>query len=97
MLFFSLDRLPQVKVIFDKEANKKEIPDLIINVEEFIGIKSPKAKGKRVTSKAIKKIEFIEPLPFEEPDDESTEEKENEDTQIVEKDFLTRRRTKIKT
>ncbi len=70
MLSYSLDWLPQVKVLFDATKNNKEIPDLIINVEEFIGIKSPKAKGKRITAKAIKKIEFIEPLPYEESEDE---------------------------
>lgn len=88
MVSFSMDWLPQVKVIFNAEANKKEIPDLIINVEEFIGIKSPKAKGKRVTAKAIKKIDFIEPLPYEEPEDEVVAEKDNEDIQIEENDHL---------
>ncbi len=70
MLSYSLDWLPQVKVLFDAAANKKDIPDLIINVEEFIGIKSYKAKGKRITAKATKKIEFIEPIPYEEPEEE---------------------------
>ncbi|MBC8487877.1 MAG: DNA gyrase/topoisomerase IV subunit A [Bacteroidetes bacterium] len=60
--------LPQLKIIFDAKANNKEIPDKVINVEEFIGVKSPKAKGKRITTNAIKKIEFIEPLSYEEPE-----------------------------
>ncbi len=68
----SENRLPQLKIIFDTKANNKEIPDKVINVEEFIGVKSPKAKGKRITTNAIKKIEFIEPLPYEEPE-ESTD------------------------
>jgi topoisomerase-4 subunit A len=88
MVSFSIDWLPQVKVIFNAEANKKEIPDLIINVEEFIGIKSPKAKGKRITAKATKHIKFIEPLPYEEPEDEVAAEKDNEDIQIEENDHL---------
>ncbi|MCD4731583.1 MAG: DNA gyrase/topoisomerase IV subunit A [Bacteroidales bacterium] len=95
MLSFSLDWLPQVKVIFDPETNKKEIPDLIINVEEFIGIKSPKAKGKRVTAKAIKKIEFINPLPYEEAEDEGGVEKDDEDIQIVENDSLPKVESKV--
>ncbi|MBN2175033.1 MAG: DNA gyrase/topoisomerase IV subunit A [Bacteroidales bacterium] len=63
----SLDFRPQLKIFFDKEKNEKEIPDLVINVEEFIGVKGVKAKGKRITTKAISKVEFIEPLPYEIP------------------------------
>ena len=68
LLAFSLDQLPQVKITFDEKANKKDIPDEVINVEEFIGIKSAKAKGKRITAKFTRSIEFIDPIPFEEPD-----------------------------
>jgi topoisomerase-4 subunit A len=61
----SQDWLPQVKVVFDTKANKKELPDIIVNAAEFIGVKSAKAKGKRITIKVPGKIEFIEPLPYE--------------------------------
>ncbi len=61
----SQDWLPQVKVVFDSKANKKELPDMIVNAAEFIGVKSAKAKGKRITVKVPGKIEFIEPLPYE--------------------------------
>lgn len=84
MLSYSLDWLPQVKVVFDTAANKKEIPDLIINVEEFIGIKGFKAKGKRITTKATKKIEFIEPLPYEEPEEKLEEKTDFQETQVAE-------------
>jgi hypothetical protein len=63
----SQDWLPQVKVVFDSKANNKELPDLIVNAAEFIGVKSAKAKGKRITVKVPGKIEFIEPLPYEPP------------------------------
>lgn len=69
----SQDWLPQVKVAFDPNANKKELPNLIINASEFIGVKSAKAKGKRITTKVAGKIEFIEPLPFEPPVAENQE------------------------
>jgi len=73
---FSLDWLPQLKIIFDAKGNNKEFPDEIINVAEFIGLKSPKAKGKRLTAKVIKKVEFIGPLPYDEPEEsaDTTEE-----------------------
>jgi topoisomerase-4 subunit A len=78
LVAFCLDRLPQVQVRFNEKVNKKEIPNVIIRVDEFIGIKSAKAKGKRITTKAVDKIEFIDPLPYEEPAEESGEKEDTE-------------------
>jgi len=64
MVTFSLDWIPQLEIIYDAKANDKEIPNEVINVAEFIGVKSPKAKGKRLSTKIIKKVDFIEPLPY---------------------------------
>jgi topoisomerase-4 subunit A len=64
----SLDYLPQLKITFDTKANGKEIPDEVIDIAEFIAIKGVKAKGKRLSSKIVKKVEFIEPLPYAEPE-----------------------------
>ena len=69
----SLDYLPQLKMIFDTKANGKEIADEIVNVAEFIGIKSYKAKGKRLTNYSVSKFEFIEPLPYVEPEEENAD------------------------
>jgi topoisomerase-4 subunit A len=74
MLSYSLDFRPQIKVIFDNTDVKKPSEDEIIDVEEFIGVKGEKAKGKRITIKATKKINFIEPLPYEEEAPEREEE-----------------------
>lgn len=63
----SLDPLPQVKISFDPSAGRKPIPNLILNADEFIGVKSPKAKGKRITTKTPLNVGFIEPLPYDEP------------------------------
>lgn len=71
LLTFSFDRRPQLNVVYDSKANKKEIDDELINVEEYIGIKSEKAKGKRLTNYAVKLVEFTEPLPFEEEANEN--------------------------
>jgi len=73
MLSYSLDFRPQIKVIFDNTDVKKPSDDEIIDVEEFIGVKGEKAKGKRITIKATKKIGFIEPLPYEEAVSEQLE------------------------
>jgi topoisomerase-4 subunit A len=47
-------------------------PDDELNVEEFIGIKSYKAKGKRLSTREIDSFQFLE--PFEpEPSEEAPE------------------------
>lgn len=78
LLAVSLDYLPQVKVVFDSKLNPRPYTPEIINVAEFLDIKSFKAKGKRVSNLAISRVNFIEPLPWEPPapesDDESLEE-----------------------
>jgi topoisomerase-4 subunit A len=51
---------PQFKVIFGGKDAKKE--PLLIDVEQFIGEKSYKAKGKRISVFQIENIEEIEPV-----------------------------------
>ena len=58
----SLNACPQLRVVFDAKANKKEIEDLIVDPVEFIAVKGFKAKGKRLSNHAIKKVEWLEPL-----------------------------------
>jgi topoisomerase-4 subunit A len=43
---------------------------LEIDAEQFIGVKSFKAKGKRITTLTIEKVEELEPLRFPEPEEE---------------------------
>jgi topoisomerase-4 subunit A len=69
LIAFSLDYLPQLLIVFDTKKNGKEYEDEIINVDEFIGIKGITAKGKRITTKFTKKLHFIEPLPYETPEE----------------------------
>lgn len=64
------DELPRLEVSY-KGAHASR-PEDIIDVAEFIGIKSHRAKGKRITTFDVKKIKFIEPLtPPEKPTSES--------------------------
>ena len=49
---------------------------LEIEVEEFIGVKSYKAKGKRITTFAVESITELEPLRFPEVKEEKPEEQE---------------------
>ncbi|MCK4569440.1 MAG: DNA gyrase/topoisomerase IV subunit A [Bacteroidales bacterium] len=73
LLAYSLDYLPVLEVKFDEKANGKPIDDLKLEAADFIGIKSYKAKGKRLTAHAVKRIEFLDPLPYEPPQDETAE------------------------
>ncbi len=72
LLDISLDYRPQLEVKFENDSRGNTVEDEIIDVEEFIGIKGHKAKGKRVTNKDTRSIAFIEPLPYAEESDGET-------------------------
>ena len=61
----SEDRWPQLEVSF-KGKNAGKEPELI-DVDEFIGKKGFRAKGKKVSSLEVKNVVFVEPLVKEEP------------------------------
>jgi topoisomerase-4 subunit A len=56
---------PRIETVFGGNDSFRE--PLIIDVEEFIGVKSFKAKGKRITTFEIADIREIEPERFPEP------------------------------
>ncbi|MBI9038220.1 MAG: DNA gyrase/topoisomerase IV subunit A [Bacteroidales bacterium] len=86
ILNFSIDHFPVIKVTFDECTNKKVLEE-IINIHEFIGIKSYKAKGKRISTYEVKSIKMLEPLPYEENEDLITNKSEKEN--ISEQEILT--------
>ncbi len=61
LLSMSEDKYPRVKITFKENGKKTKAPEFI-DVEEFIGIKGFKAKGKRATTLDVETIEFVEPL-----------------------------------
>jgi topoisomerase IV subunit A len=66
--YFSFSTYPRVALEFNKMGKLDRQPQEI-NLEEFIGIKGYKAKGKRLSSAPPKKIINLEPLPEpEEPE-----------------------------
>jgi topoisomerase-4 subunit A len=70
LLAYSMDFLPVLKVSFDEKANGKAIDPLKLEAAEFIGLKSYKAKGKRLSTNTIKQIKFLMPKPYEYPEEE---------------------------
>ncbi len=61
----STDWKPRVELVFVKEKGKDRKVE-IINISDFINIKGEKALGNKLTSKKIKEINLLEPLPYEE-------------------------------
>ena len=75
MVTFSVDTFPRLEVVYDESA-KKKVESEIVEVDEFIGVKGYKAKGKRITTSEVKTFRWLEPLP--EPEDaESDDENES--------------------
>lgn len=79
-----MDFYPRLEVTYTADSGKK-IQSEIIEVEDFIGVKSSKAKGKRITTFAVEKFTWLAPLKPdpEEPvsDSEATEVAEPDDRQ----------------
>ena len=80
----STDWKPQVELVFVKEKGKDRKTE-IINIEEFISVKGEKALGNKLTSKKVKEINLLEPLPYTEEVIEIVEEEIIEKSESVEK------------
>ncbi len=68
VILFSLDYLPRLEMeIVKRDGNEMEV----VLLADFIGVKSYKAKGKRLSNKEVRKVKLIDPLPYKPPVDES--------------------------
>ncbi len=83
LIWFSETPFPRIQVMFGGNDNFRE--PLVIEVDEFIGVKSYKARGKRLTTFEIDEIIELEPTKFppppeiiEEPEIENNDEDEPE-------------------
>ncbi|OQA97241.1 MAG: DNA gyrase subunit A [Bacteroidetes bacterium ADurb.Bin217] len=54
------DTYPQLQIQFGGKHSSREIE--LVDVDEFIGVKGVKARGKRITTFTVKTMTFIEPL-----------------------------------
>ena len=73
---------PRIQVTFGGSDAFREA--LEIDVEDFIGVKSYKAKGKRITTFAVEQISELEPIRF--PEETEAVEAEPEESQIEDPD-----------
>ena len=67
----SVDELPRLLLSYKVSDAGNSFPDDEVNVEEFIGIKSYKAKGKRLSTREIDSWQFLEPFDPEPKEDET--------------------------
>ena len=68
MVLFTADPYPRLEMIFDMKLKTKGNESEEITAHEFIGVKGYKAKGKRLSLHAVKKIAWLDSLQIEEPD-----------------------------
>ena len=67
---------PRIKVSFGGNDAFRE--PMVIDIEEFVGVKGFKAKGKRIANWTLDKVEELEPTRFPEPK-ETEDDNENKD------------------
>lgn len=68
LVTYSLATYPRLEVVYDMVNSNKKIESEIIEVTDFIGVKGYKAKGKRISTSAIKEVRWLDPLPEPEPE-----------------------------
>ncbi|MEH6680101.1 MAG: DNA gyrase/topoisomerase IV subunit A [Sediminicola sp.] len=79
----SADWRPVVEVEFVKPRGKEPRPNQKIDLEGFIAIKGIKALGNVLTADKVKSVNALDPLPYEEP-----EEQEPEDMEVVDEESV---------
>lgn len=85
LMLVSMDYLPQLEVKYYKK-DPKEILTEVISVAEFVEIQGVKARGKKIGMGHVKSLKWLEPLPYEEPEEMSVnnEEMTEEDDDMLE-------------
>ena len=86
LISISMDFYPRLEVVYSPDSGKK-IASEIIEVNDFIAVKSHKARGKRVTTFNVDQFNWLQPLkPDPEPSDDSENSEYSENTEISEID-----------
>ncbi len=77
LVAYSMDYLPRLEMEL-KTKESSEVNFEVVMLADFIGVKSYRAKGKRLTNKAVKKMKLLTPLPYELSGQEEDAVSENE-------------------
>jgi topoisomerase-4 subunit A len=86
LIFVSTEWRPIIEIEFIKPRGADPIPNKVINVEDFIGVKGYKALGNQLTDKKVKNISLKESLPYESPEPTPVEQVEVNDPEAIEED-----------
>lgn len=84
LMLTSMDYLPQLEVKYYKK-DPKEILTTVISVAEFVEIQGVKARGKRIGLGHVKSLKWLDPLPYEEPEEMEVN---NEEVEEADDDVL---------
>lgn len=74
LILLTCQMYPRIQVMFGGRDSFRE--PLLIDVDEFIGVKSFKAKGKRITTFEVEEVVELEPIRFPEPETEPIDSEE---------------------
>jgi len=83
LMLISGKTYPRIEVVFGRGDAFREA--LVVDAEEFIGVKSFKAKGKRLTTFEVESINELEPIRFK-PEKETEEKNEADETDEINAD-----------
>ena len=78
LILLSEQVFPRIQVVFGGHDDFRE--PLIVEASDFVGVKSYKAKGKRLTTYTVGNIEELEPTRMPEPEDATEPESGDEET-----------------
>lgn len=81
LILLSQQAYPRIQVIFGGHDSFRDA--LIIEASDFVGVKSFKAKGKRLTTYTIDHIEELEPIRIPEPEIPKEEENDLAETTLL--------------
>ena len=74
LIFISSEWRPVIELIFTKPRGAEELPNKLVVVEDFIGVKGFKALGNQLVTEKIKEVVLSESSPYEEEEVETLEE-----------------------
>ena len=83
LIFISTEWRPVIEIEFVKPRGAAPLPNKVINIEEFMGVKGYKAMGNQLTDKKIKNVTLKESLPYEAPEQPKLDEVEVNDPEEI--------------
>ena len=61
------DWKPVIEIVYNKDRNKEQKSNTVVNIDEFISLKGIKAKGNQLTNSKVKQINLIDSIEFTPP------------------------------